>query len=106
MDANTKKLCDSIMPIYSMDVYIEWMREQTQGEFISKCVDWYKDQHDQLSEIYMGVAEAWAERGMSKKSFIDFCTEAYAIQTYHEFIDQLVAKEIAEMTKPFPYTKS
>lgn len=105
MDTNTKNLCNAIMPIYSMDVYNEWMREQDNGAFISKCVEWYKAHHEQLSEIFIGVAEAWAERGMTKTSFIDFCTEAYAVQQYHAFIDAIVAKEIAEMTKSFPYTK-
>lgn len=106
MDANTRQLCDSIMPIYSMDVYREWMNEQHPGKFVSDCVEWYKSHHDQLSEIFIGVAEALGERGMSNKSFTDFCTEAYGIIQYHEFINRLVAKEIAEMTKSFPYTKS
>lgn len=106
MDTNTKHLCDSIMPIYSMDVYREWMRTQHPGKFVSKCVEWCKDHHDQLSEIYLGITNAIGYQAMTKKSFTDFCMEAYGIIQYHKVIDQLVAKEIAEMTKSFPYTKS
>lgn len=106
MDVKTQHFCDIITPIYSMDVYREWRQTLPQDEFVSNCVEWYTTNHEELLEIFHGVFVTLRDKGMSMKSFIEFYTDAYTVLAYHTEYNAAVARELAELTKSFPYSKS